>query len=252
LPDGGHDEEVREDEPHDDGHKAFLEAGIRLLAAASRDELNRLVSASAVSAEANLSRQTFYRRWANHHDYVEDLIGYLTDPSLSSGSESLADLSEVADELDPDDPVAEIRRLSKQTFGQFTGDPTQMSRMLLWAIHPNDDLVAECLENLYTTNDAAAAEGFLRIGEVWGLEPRPPFTRDTVAVLMNALRDGLILHMGIDPERVPPSFLGDVIVAFTTAVVRRTDDETDSHDVDEVCRRALRRTSPSADGDAQA
>ena len=244
MPDAARDHEGPEDDGApardlDDASRAFLEAGIRLLAAASREELNRLVSASAVSEEADLSRQTFYRRWSNQTDFVDDLITYLTDPSHSPGSERLADLHDEADSVDPEDPAAEVRRLSRQTFGRFTGDPTQMSRMLLWAVHLNDQRVAERLENLYTTNDRAAADGFDRIGQVWGIEPRPPFTLDSVAVLFNALRDGLILHLSIDPDRVPPSFFGDVMVAVTTAVVRRIDDPEDEIDVDEVFRRAV-------------
>jgi hypothetical protein len=252
LPDGERDEAIHEHEAQDEGRKAFLEAGIRLLAAASRDELNRLVSASAVSAEADRSRQTFYRRWANHADYVEDLIAYITDPSLSSGSESLADLAGEAAELDPDDPATEVRRLSRQTFGRFTGDPTQMSRMLLWAVHLNDDLVAGSLENLYTTNDRAAAAAFGHIGAVWGIEPRPPFTHDSIAVLFNALRDGLILHLSLDPDRIPPSFFGDVMVAITMAVIRRIDDETDRLDVNESFRQAVAGPPPAGDDGDQA
>lgn len=250
----GPDEDVPGDDPSGlgelDGRVDFLEAGVRLLASLSREDLVRVVSASAVSAEAGLSRQTFYRRWSNHADFVDDLITYVTDPSRSSASERLADLEEEAEAVDPEDPASEVRRLSGQTFGRFNGDPTQVARTLLWAVHRNDAEVAQHLRGLYTTNDQAAAVGFGRIGEVWGIEPRPPFTLETVALLFNALRDGLILHLGIDPERVPASFRGDVMVAVTTAIVRRIGDPDDEIDVDEVFRRAVEGT-PLAGGDTK-
>ncbi|OWY59167.1 hypothetical protein B7486_76040, partial [cyanobacterium TDX16] len=70
------------------------------------------------------------------------------------------------------------------------------------------------------------------------------FTLETIALLFNALRDGLVLHLGIDPDRVPPSFFGDVMVAVTNAVVRRIDDPDDELDVDEVFRRTVRGPTP--------
>lgn len=232
-------------EPLDDTQLALLAAGVRLLARLDRDDLTRLVSAIAVADEADMHRQTIYRRWSGHPALFDEIIRYVTDPTRSVGVERFSELEEEADEVDRDDPAAEIRRLSDQTFGRFTGDPTQMVRMLLWSVHLNDDEVADAMRHLYRNSDAAAAAAFGPVGRALGIEPRPPFTLESIALLINALRDGLVLHLGIDPDRVPPTFYGDVMVAVTSAVVRRIDDPTDELDVDEVFRRTVRGPTPS-------
>ena len=98
------------------------------------------------------------------------------------------------------------------------------------------------MRTLYRTLDERAAAGFGMVGKALGIEPRPPFTLQTVAMLFNALRDGLTLHLALDPDRVPESFHGDVMVGLTQAVVRRIDDPDDEIDVDEAFRRAVRRS----------
>ena len=229
-----------EREELDDAQLALLEAGIRLLSRLDRDDLTRLVSAIAVADEAELHRQTIYRRWSGHPAYFDALIRYVTDPSRSLGVGRFAQLSDQAADVDPGDPAAEVRRLSAQTIGTFTGDPTQMVRILLWAVHLNDPEVAEAMRGLYQALDERAAAGFEVVGEALGVEPRPPFTLETVALLFNAMRDGLVLHLALDPDRVPASFYGDVMVAVTNAVVRRIGDPEDALDVDDELRRHLR------------
>jgi AcrR family transcriptional regulator len=217
--------------------EALLEAGTHLLARASRDQFARVLTAGAVSTEAGRARQTFYRYWETQADYVEDLVHYITDPSHSRSSDALVALESEADGLDTQDPAAEIRRMSEHTFERFTGDPAQAARTLLWTVHPNDELVADRVRDLYRSNDTTAARGFEAIGGKLGIEPRPPFTHETVALLFNALRSALLLHLGIDPDRVPESFFGDVMVAVTNGVTRRIDDPDDALDVDDAFRR---------------
>lgn len=230
--------------PTEDGpegtREALLDAGTNLLARASRDQFARVLTVGAVSAEAGRARQTFYRYWETQADYVEDLVHYITDPRRSPSSDRLAALSGEAERLDTDDPAAEVRRMSGRTFERFTGDPAQAARSLLLTVHPNDELVADRVRDLYRANDAAAADGFRAIGATLGIEPRPPFTHETVALLFNALRSGLLLHLGLDPDRVPDSFFGDVMVAVTDGVTRRVDDPSDDVDVDEALRRNVR------------
>jgi AcrR family transcriptional regulator len=237
------------DELLDEAQLALLAAGVRLLARLDRDDLTRLVSAIAVADEAAMHRQTIYRRWSGHPALFDEIIRYVTDPTRSVGVEHFSELEDEAEEVDRDDPAAEIRRLSSQTFGRFTGDPTQMVRMLLWSVHLNDDEVADAMRHLYRNTDAAAAAAFGPVGRALGIEPRPPFTLESIALLINALRDGLVLHLGIDPDRVPPTFYGDVMVAVTSAVVRRIDDPNDDLDVDEVFRRTVRGPSTPSSSD---
>jgi hypothetical protein len=246
---GADDGDDHEPAALDEAQLALLAAGVRLLARLDRDDLTRLVSAIAVADEAKMHRQTIYRRWKGHPAYFDELIRYVTDPARSVGVERLEELQDEADEVDPDDPAAVVRTLSGRTFGAFTGDPTQMVRMLLWSVHLNDDEVAEAMRTLYRTLDERAAEGFGMVGKALGIEPRPPFTLETVALLFNALRDGLTLHLALDPDRVPASFHGDVMVGLTQAVVRRIGDPEDEIDVDEAFRRAVRRSQAAGSAD---
>lgn len=193
---------------------------MRLLAESSREHLRRVLTAGAVARAAGLHRQTFYLYWSTQAEFVDDFVRYVTDPRHSPSSERLG---EIDDDLEDagDDPAAEVRRMSHRTYRAWADDPVHFARMVLWATHPNDEFVHECMRELYEANDEAAAAGFGAVGEAWGIEPRPPFTLETVALLFNALRDGLMLQLMIRGDDVPAGFFDDVHLLLSRAVTRR-------------------------------
>lgn len=207
-----------------DTREALLEGAMHLLAESSRDHLRRVLTAGAVAESAGLHRQTFYLYWSTQAEFVEDFVRYVTDPAHSSSSERLTQLDDDLEDAS-DDPALEVRRMSARTYQSWVDDPVHFARMVLWATHPNDEVVRECMQRLYQSNDAAAAESFAAVGEAWGIEPRPPFTLESVALLFNALRDGLMLQMMIRGDEIPASFFGDVHLAMSKMVTRRIGDE---------------------------
>jgi len=223
-----------------DTRQELLDAGTQLLAQASRDQLGRVLSAAAVSEAAGRARQTFYRYWETQADYVVDLVNHLTDPLRSHSSQRLEALEDEATGLTPDDPATVVRQVSRQTFERFSGDPGQMARVLLWAVMANDPLIAGHIKDLSRANDEAAARGFMAIGDALGIEPRPPFTYETVALLFNALRTGLLVHVDETDLHVPESFFGDVMVAVSDAVTRRVGDPSDACSIDDTFRGHVR------------
>lgn len=210
-----------------------------LLADSSRGDLSRVLTTGAVAERAGLHRQTFYLHWGTQAEYIDDFVEYVTDPAVSSQSERLENLAERMPSPG-DDPAAEVRERVTETFSHWTDDPVYVSRMVLWALHAADEQVAERLRALYRTNDENTAAGYRAIGDQWGIEPRPPFTYDSIALLFNALRDGLLLHLTIDSSGVPPSFVEDVNLAVTWAVTRRIGDPDDALDLDERFRREVK------------
>ncbi|MCB1005031.1 MAG: TetR/AcrR family transcriptional regulator [Acidimicrobiales bacterium] len=213
----------------------LLEGAMRLLAESSRDHLRRVLTAGAVAKAAGLHRQTFYLYWSTQAEFVDDFVRYVTDPGHSPSSERLATIDEDLEDAS-DDPAAEVRRMSRRTYEHWAEDPVHFARMVLWATHPNDDLVRQRMEALYRANDEAAAKTFGAVGDAWGIEPRPPFTLDTIALLFNALRDGLMLQLMIRGDDAPASFFGDVHLAMSQAVTRPVG-ETDTPTLDEDYRR---------------
>lgn len=235
-----------------DSRRRLLEAGTDLLAESSRGDLSRVLTTGAVAERAGLHRQTFYLHWGSQAEYVDDFIEYVTDPSVSSSSERLSQLAEQMPAL-RDDPATEVRERVGETFRRHVEDPVQVARMMLWAFHAEDEQVAERLRALYRTNDENAAAGYKAIGDQWGIEPRPPFTYESIGLLFNALRDGLLLHLSIDATRVPASFIEDVQLALSWAVTRRIDDPEDAETLDEKFRRERAVAEPDGDevrGDA--
>ncbi len=233
-----------------DSRRRLLEAGTDLLAESSRGDLSRVLTTGAVAERAGLHRQTFYLHWGSQAEYVDDFIEYVTDPAVSSSSERLAHLAEQMPAL-RDDPAREVRERVGETFRRHVDDPVQVARMMLWAFHAQDAKVAERLRALYRTNDENTAAGYKAIGDQWGIEPRPPFTYESIGLLFNALRDGLLLHLSIDSSSVPASFVEDVQLALSWAVTRRIDDPEDLASLDEKFRRE-RAVAPPADADADA
>lgn len=211
---------------------------MHLLAESSRDHLRRVLTAGAVAESVGLHRQTFYLYWSTQAEFVEDFVRYVTDPAQSSSSKRLAELDDDLEDAG-DDPAAEVRRMSGRTYDHWADDPVHFARMVLWAIHANDEPVRERMRDLYRANDVAAARGNAAIGDAWGIEPRPPFTYETIALLFNALRDGLMLQLMIRAEDIPASFIGDVHVALSQAVSRRVDEE-DTSSLDDAYRTHVR------------
>lgn len=221
-----------------DTREALLEGAMRLLAESSRDHLRRVLTAGAVAESAGLHRQTFYLYWNTQAEFVDDFVRFVTDPAHSSSSERLQHIDDDLDDAG-DDPAVEVRRMSRRTYQSWADDPVHFARMVLWATHPNDELVRECMQHLYQANDAAAAEGFAKVGEAWGIEPRPPFTIETVALLFNALRDGLMLQLMIRGDEIPASFFGDVHLALSRMVTRPIG-EDDTPSLDDAYRAHVR------------
>lgn len=228
-----------------DTREALLEGAMHLLAASSRDHLRRVLTAGAVAESAGLHRQTFYLYWSTQAAFVEDFVRYVTDPAQSSSSKRLAELDDDLEDAG-DDPAAEVRRMSRRTYDHWADDPVHFARMVLWATHANNDPVRERMRDLYRANDAAAARGSAAIGDAWGIEPRPPFTYETVALLFNALRDGLMLQLMIRAEDIPPSFFGDVHLALSQAVSRHIGEE-DTPSLDDAYREHVRGAQRRAD-----
>lgn len=218
-----------------DSRRRLLEAGADLLAESSRGDLSRVLTTGAVAERAGLHRQTFYLNWASQSEYLDDFIEYVTDPAVSSSSERLARLAEQMPHL-REDPAREVRERVGETFRLHVEDPVQVARMVLWAFHAQDDKVAARLRSLYRTNDANTAAAYKAIGDQWGIEPRPPFTHESIGLLFNALRDGLLLHLTIDSSAVPASFVEDVQLALSWAVTRRVGDPDDVQTLDEKFR----------------
>lgn len=208
---------------------------MELLAESSRGDISRVLTTGAVAGKAGLHRQTFYLHWSTQADYVDDFIEYVTDPAVSSSSDRLASLAESLPGL-ADDPVDEVRERVTETYRQWVDDPVHVARMVLWSLHAKDERVAVRLRELYAVNDLNTAEGYKAIGDRWGLEPRPPFTYESIALLFNALRDGLLLHLSVDSSSVAPSFITDVQLALSWAVTRRKGDPDDRLTMDERFR----------------
>lgn len=221
-----------------ESRRRLLEAGMALLAESSRGDLSRVLTTGAVAERAGLHRQTFYLYWGSQAEYLDEFVDFVTDPSVSPQSERLATLAEQMPGPG-EDASSEVRERAAATFAHWTDDPVHVARMVLWALHAADGHVADRLRALYRNDDAHTAEGYKRIGDQWGIEPRPPFTYESIALLFNALRDGLLLHLTIDPTAVPPSFVEDVNLALSWAVTRRAGDPDDDLTLDERFRREV-------------
>jgi len=181
---------------------ALLEAGAALL----RDEpvgyvLSQL-TARSVATRAGRTTGAFFHHWRSQEAYQRDLLAYLLDPARI---EVVAEAREgiLAGLRAGCDPLQVLEVAARENFQSMRADPYIPLWHALWAKHGSDAGVHELLRRhmrSVTGSVAALLDAVLTAG---GRSRRPPFTLDSLAVVVTAVAQGLELRVAIEPDRVP-------------------------------------------------
>lgn len=155
------------------------------------------MSSRAVAERATRSTGSFFHHWSSAEDYLKDLVAYIFRAGLLP--ENVEEIASAIEQLkqDPSDTIDGVRAICLSAFSHTVND-TFLPVELLLRSQPGDELIKTGLRTFYRDTDETSKAAYEALVSSWGLEPRSPFTYETVAVLFTAL-----LEPGDPPSRQP-------------------------------------------------
>lgn len=180
---------------------SLLEAGAALLRERPVGALFHQVTASEVARRAGRTIGAFYHHWPDQDSFRRDLLAHVLGPEQLPADETVRRVAEqVGDVVEPGEIV---RRNARANLVWGVRRPEYVLSVALWAQAGSDPLVRELLLGLYKGATNVYAPMYANLFEVNGWKPRPPFTVESIAVLVTSLLDGLVMRAVVEPEAVP-------------------------------------------------
>lgn len=198
---------------HDAATGQFIDAGVTALVDNPRHVLERGLRSEDIVNQAGASQATFFRKFSTKSDFVDAVVGRLTESrrhstenvrtaatsSMRSNNDSLrATVIALVDDAFPslvDGTTTAVEFLAR-VFGSPHAIKDEYGR--------RDQLVLATYEALFEHTDAAL---------------RRPFTSGTFATTVVALLEGFRARAGVDPGAVTPAIVSDGLLALLGAVV---------------------------------
>jgi len=189
-PEGGSGSASGAESPGADTRSELLGAGARLYADPSQ-RLLRDLTPKAVADEAGFHRQTFYRYWDTHEQYIENLIEFVFDPvraPVADGVLIIPDRRQAAG-VTFEDVAADIARYDLARQGS---DPLQELRVGLWSLRPGRPGLERRILAYHEHTVDVLAEGYERFFARWDREPVLPCSCRDIAVGLDTLLQGIV------------------------------------------------------------
>lgn len=183
----------------EEGRQVLLDAGREL--AHDRPSAAPLehVRLTEVAKRAGVSVGALYHYWESQDDYREDLLDDLFSPDRYPPSAVPQMLEAV---VEAGLPLSELVRLGAEAeFRRLSESPELRMLMAMWA--PGDAEVTPRIAEQYQAVGERWAGFYEEALAAYGLEIRPPFTYETMAALITALGEGLVVRSSIDAAAVP-------------------------------------------------
>lgn len=205
----------------------LLAAGRAAIMAGDAELLMSGLRIEQVAAMAGVSTQTFHNTYPKRGQsaggkaqFVEELLRSIVPAPAAptDGAVTAAFEQRFADA--GGDPREWVRALTAWADDYLRRESSTPLRLRITALASQTGAPTDAVRRQYTAMSQALVEtesaAFARLG---GLSLRQPFTLDTVAVLLTALAEGLILRGQYDPASVPDTLLADGTIAVLSAVI---------------------------------
>jgi hypothetical protein len=167
----------------------------------------------------------FYRRWSSKGGFLADLARYIVGNGRFAGGNAdertralimrLGDITTLSDL---------IRVASRADMADLADDPTFAFELQMWSIRRRYAWVQEALRASYTDATAEWTDAYSLVLRLYGLRPRSGFDAHRLTVVVSALRDGLAIRRGVDPDAVDDELFAEALVALLHGVVERDAD----------------------------
>jgi AcrR family transcriptional regulator len=199
--------------------QALLDAGAALLREMPVDELLSQVKVKDVARRAGLTPGAVYHYWENQEAFRLALLERILEPARFRVQGELEGLV-AAIGREADRPGEMTLRGMTRIGGRENFDSalrnasTSQLQFSLWAKH-DDDQVASLLRDLYRSGTTDIVSLYEQVVAAAGRRFRPPFDAGSLAVVLTALVEGLVMRRVVDPDAVPddltsvPRMLGE-------------------------------------------
>ncbi len=184
----------------EDGRRVLLDAGRDYVYEHPLGEPLDHVRVTDIVGRVGLSIGAVYHYWETQDDYRDDLIDLLLSPDQFPAVRRAADA--VAEAAGRDASFEDLARLVAGLSFEGLASSPEGERLNLALIAYDDPDIDRRL-------GAQAAEVGSRWADLladwlprYGLEPRPPFTYESIAVVLMALVEGMHLRRTIEPDAV--------------------------------------------------
>jgi AcrR family transcriptional regulator len=232
----------------EDARQALLEAGRDYVYEHPFGEPLDHVRVSDIADRIGLSIGAIYHYWETQDDYRDELIEVLLSPDEYPAVGRTAEL--VAEAVATDPPLEELVRLAAAISFDGLADLPGPERLALALVAYDDaDIDARLATQSRLLSDRWAGL-FSTYFPAYGLEPRPPFTYESIAVVLMGLVQGMNVRRIVDPEsvdgEVAPGWdlVGSAALAFLLSACRPVAETEDPADGDRTLLDLARRLFP--------
>jgi len=192
------------DEARERSRAALLQAGADLvLEHATRNPFAAL-RLRGLCERAGYSTGAFYLHWATVQDYSEALARHLAEDDEQAFSGDFAALADLAETSADASALEAIARVADRDLQLLVDNPV-WDAMELMNVTWGRTRFREPVARGYKILDHATGQIYGAVLARRGREPRPPFDRDRIGVVLQGLAEGFGLRHKIDPASVPES-----------------------------------------------
>jgi AcrR family transcriptional regulator len=226
----------------EEGRQALLDAGREYVLEHPLGEPLDHVRVTDIVARIGLSIGAVYHYWESQDDYRDDLLDLLLSPDQFPAVQVAGEAA--AEAVEEGIAAAELVRLLAGISFQGLAESPDRERLSLALIAYGDAEIDQRLAAQAREVSRRWADLLTTLLPRYGLEPRPPFTAESLATALMALVEGMHLRWTIDPDAVGEVEPGwDLFATSTCALVlsatRQVGDERGLLDVAQEVATAL-------------
>ena len=236
----------------DEGRRALLEAGRDYVYANPLGEPLDHVRVTEIVKGLGLSIGAVYHYWESQDDYRDDLLDLLLSPSQFPNVDRAAEA--VGEQLAERPTFEELTRVVAGISYEGLAVTPERERLTLALLAYDDPDIDARLGAQADAVGARWAALFEQHFPAYGLEPRPPFTYETIAVALMAMVEGMHLRRTVSPEAVTRQLAPDwdlfasAALAFVLGASRPVSADDDSaggdRDLWDLAERVIPRRAP--------
>ena len=238
--------------PPDEGRRALLEAGRDYVYSHPLGEPLDHVRVSEIVKDVGLSIGAVYHYWESQDDYRDDLLDLLLSPEQFPNIERANEV--VTERLAGEPSFEELARVVADISYHGLAVTAERERLTLALLAYADPEIDRRLGDQAEAVGTRWAKLFSTYFPAYGLEPRPPFTFESVAVVLMAMVEGMHLRRIVSPEtataELAPEWdlFASAALAFVLGATRPVDADDDpatgDRDLWALAQRVIPRRTP--------